>query len=153
MKLRYFLVATLMILTSSCKKNGGSGLSIKLESVSSNIIPDNGSLSVVLSFTDNGGHAIDTVVMRKFRINQNQVPTLNDTIYLTPPNYPGNTKGQVQLDLEYNGYLVSAQQPPHFGNPPQDESDSLIIKFVAIDNAGNKSDTASTGLIIVQRVN
>jgi hypothetical protein len=34
-----------------------------------------------------------------------------------------------------------------------DYPDSLIFQFVAKDNAGNVSDTVTTGLIIVQRFN
>jgi hypothetical protein len=152
MKLRYFLTALIMIAIISCKKDGGSGLSIKLESVSGNIVPIGASLRVTLNFTDNGGHAIDTIFMHKIRINQHQVSlTIRDTIYLIPPGYPGNTKGQLQFDLDNTNFLASAFQPPTSGNPPQNESDSLIIKFAARDVAANKSDTVSTGLIVVYR--
>jgi hypothetical protein len=156
MKLRYFLIAVILITIISCKKDGGSGLSIKVESVSSNIIPDNGSLSIVLSFVDNGGHPIDSVYMKKIRINQDTLASNNiqpDTFYLIPPSYPGNTKGQIQFDLGYNNFLPYAIYPPKIGNPPQDESDSLIFKFAAKDNANNKSDTVSTGVIVIERVN
>ncbi len=132
---------------------GTGPLTIKISSVSNNIVPLNGSLTVVLDFTDNGGHPIDTVFMTKTRVNQIQTPTLNDTFYLSAPSYNGTTKGQLQLDLSYSDFLISAVQPPQTGNPPQDVSDSVIIRFAVQDNANNKSDTVSTGIIVVQRVN
>lgn len=156
MKFRHFLITAITILIISCKKDGGNGISLKVESVSSNFVPLNGSLRVVLNFTDNGGNPIDSVYMKKIRINQDTLAPdnmLSDTFYLTPPSYPGNTKGQIQLDLDYTNYLKYAISPPQIGNPPQDENDSLILRFAVKDNANNKSDTVSTGLVVIQRIN
>jgi hypothetical protein len=158
MRLRYFLIAAITIIVISCKKDGGNGLTVKIESVSSNVVPLNGSLRVVLNFTDAGGHPIDTVYIKKIRINQDSalVPPSNsqpDVFQISAPSYNGNAKGQLQLDLDYTGFLKYATDPPQIGTPPQDENDSLIIKFAIKDNANNKSDTVSTGLIIIQRVN
>src|SRR5579871_160864 len=138
MKIRFFLITTIFALMLSCKKDGNGGLSIKIKSISSNIIPINASLQVIFDFTDNGGHPIDSIYMSKVRINQNQTPTLNDSFGLSAPSYNGTTKGQLQLDLNYSGFLTSAQSPPIIDST-HNESDSVIIKFVAIDNANNKS--------------
>jgi len=110
-------------------------------------------MTITFDFTDNGSSPIDSIFMHKIRINQdsNQVQTIRDTLYLIPPSYPGNAKGQIQLNLDNTDYLASAATPPTFGNPPQNESDSLIIKFAAKDVANNVSDTVTTGLIVVQR--
>jgi hypothetical protein len=153
MKLRYFLIATILISIISCKKNGSSGLTITIASISNSTVTVNGSTTITLGFTDDGANAIDTIFMHKIRINQDssQVPTIRDTLYITPPSYPGNAKGQIQLDLDNLNYLASAATPPTFGNPPQNESDSLIIKFAAKDAANHLSDTVTTGLIVVQR--
>jgi len=156
MKLSHLLITAIAILIISCKKDGGNGISLKVESVSSNYVPLNGSLTVVLSFTDNGGHQIDSVYMKKIRVNQDTLAPsnmLSDSFYLIPPSYPGNAKGQIQLDLDYTDYLIYAIYPPQIGNPPQDENDSLIFKFAVKDIANNKSDTVSTGLVVIQRVN
>ena len=147
------MIAAIVITVISCKKDGNGSLSIKISSVSSNFVPNQSDLQIILDFTDNGGHPIDSIFMQKIRINQLQTPTENDTFYLQSPSYNGSTKGQLQLDLDYNNFLVSAIQPPQHGNPPVDENDSLIIRFAAKDKANNKSDTVSTGLIIVERVN
>ncbi len=153
MKLKDFLIAALLILVIACKKSGSSGLTIKIVSISNAVVPVSGSTIITLDFTDDAGKPIDSIFMHKIRINQDssQVPTIRDTLWLTPPAYPGNAKGQLQLNLDNTNYLASAATPPAFGNPPQNESDSLIIKFAAKDVANNASDTVTTGLIIVQR--
>jgi hypothetical protein len=158
MKIRYFLILILFITIISCKKDGGSGLGIKIKSVSSNFVPVNGSLQFVLDFTDNGRNSIDTIYIKKIRINQDS--ELVDTSQLlinefrvSAPSYPGATKGQLQLDLDYNSYLPYEITPPTYGNPPQDENDSLIFKFAIQDKANNRSDTVTSGLVIIERQN
>ncbi|HXB43465.1 MAG TPA: hypothetical protein VNV85_05380 [Puia sp.] len=153
MKLKAFLIAAILMSIISCKKSGSSGLTIKIVSISNAIVPVSGSTTITLNFTDDAGKPIDSIFMHKIRINQDssQVQTVRDTLYLTPPSYPGNVKGQLQLNLDNTNYLASAATPPAFGNPPQNESDSLIIKFAAKDVANNASDTVTTGLIVVLR--
>ena len=156
MKLKIFLISIIFFAIISCKKDGGNGLSISLESVSDNVVPVNGVITVTLNFKDNGSHVIDSIFMHKIRINQdsaivNAGGTVRDTIFLIPPSYPGSVKGQLQFVLDNTNILASAATPPQVGNPPVNESDSLILKFAATDVAHNKSDTVTTGLIIVQR--
>ncbi len=152
MKIRYFLLlAAILITIISCKKDGGA-LSIKLQSVSSNIVPVGSDLSITLQFTSTGS-PIDTIFMNRFRINQDSasVPTVTTESIIIPASYPGSAKGQLQFDLDYNLFLATAQTPPTYGNPPQNESDSMIFKFIAKDAANHVSDTVTTGLIVIQR--
>jgi len=151
MKIKYFLLLIIFFSIISCKKDGGA-LSIKLESVSSNIVPVGGGLSIVLKFTSTGS-PIDTIFMNRFRINQDSasVPTVTTESVIIPASYPGSAKGQLQFDLDYNLFLATAQSPPSYGNPPQNESDSMIFKFIAKDAANHVSDTVTTGLIVIQR--
>jgi hypothetical protein len=153
MKLRHFLITAILISIISCKKSGNSGLTIKIASISNTTVPVSGSTTITFDFTDDGAHEIDSIFMHKIRINQDssQVPTIRDTLYITPPSYPGNAKGQIQLNLDNLDYLATAITPPTYGNPPQNESDSLIIQFAAKDAANHTSDTVTTGLIVVQR--
>lgn len=153
MKFKFFLISIIFFVIISCTKDGGNGLSISLASVSNNVVPVSGTTTITLNFKDNGSHIIDSVFMHKIRINQDSsfVETVRDTIYLIPPTYPSSVKGQLQFVLDNTDYLASAASPPQVGNPPANESDSLIIRFSATDVANNKSDTISTGLIIVQR--
>jgi hypothetical protein len=154
MKIRYFLIIVIFISIISCKKDGS--ISLKIQSISSNIVPTDGSLEVVLSFTANSGDVIDSIYMKKIRINQDSadVPAsqrVRDSLFLIVPSYPGSSKGQLMLDLDNTNFLASAANPPQVGNPPQNESDSLILRFAVKDNANHTSDTVTTGLIVVLR--
>jgi hypothetical protein len=151
MKISYLLIVLGLLLVVACKKNGGSGLSLKLSSISNNIVPNGGYTTVVLSYTSDASSPLDTIFIHKIRVNQNQTETIRDTIFLAPPSYPGAVKGQISIDLDNTNYLSSAVTPPTFGNPPQNEPDSLILKIAVQDVSKRKSDTVTTGLIIVER--
>lgn len=153
MKYRHLLNGLILLSVISCKKEGGGSLSLKLTSLSTTNVQVGEDLLVNFDFTDKGGHSIDTIYIGKTRINQIQTATQGDSFYISAPGYDGSPKGQVQLDLGYENFLISAITPPQYGTPPEDYPDSLIIQFVAKDNAGNVSDTVTTGLIIVQRLN
>src|ERR1700684_3875695 len=150
-KIKYLLTAFVLLVALSCSKNGNGKLSIKLNSLNNSTVAPGGGMEVFFDFTENGS-VIDTIGLIKLRINQLQTATLRDTIFYNVPTYPKNTKGQLFLNLTYFD-LQSALTPPQTGIPPQDESDSLIFKFFAKDQANNTSDTVTTGLIVVQRVN
>jgi hypothetical protein len=153
MNYRNLLTGLILFTIISCKKDGGGSLSIKLTSLSATNIQVGEDLLVNFDFTDKGGHPIDTIYIGKTRINQIQTVTQGDSFYISAPGYDGSPKGQMQLDLGYEDFLISAITPPQYGTPPVDYPDSLIFQFVAKDNAGNVSDTVTTGLIIVQRFN
>ena len=151
MKIRYLFIVLGLLLAIACKKNGGSGLTLKLSSVSRNIVPIGGYTTVVLSYTSDASTALDTIFIHKIRVNQDQTQTVRDTIFLDPPSYPGAVKGQISIDLDNTNYLASALTPPTFGNPPQNEPDSLILKIAVQDASKRKSDTVTTGIITVER--
>ncbi len=89
----------------------------------------------------------------KIRLNQTVVPTLRDSLKYKIPDFPNHSSGDIDVSLDYNTALVSAVTPPNIpgSNPPTPQPDTLIIKFVVSDRAGHKSDTATTGKIIVIR--
>jgi hypothetical protein len=153
MKIKYLLAVLALFVILSCNKNNNGELSLKINSVSSNVVPIGGSLRVIFDFTEKA-NVIDTIGMIKLRINQDSPPpfgTIRDTIFYAVPTYPKSGKGQLQLDLDHDIDLVSAISPPTIGNPPQNESDSLVIRFFAKDAANNVSDTVNTGTIVIFR--
>jgi hypothetical protein len=150
-KIKYLLTAVVLLVALSCSKDGNGKLSIKLNSFSNSTVAAGQGMQLVFDFTESGS-VIDSIGLIKLRINQLQTATLRDTIFYFVPVYPKSTKGQLFLNLSYFD-LQSAQTPPQTGIPPQDESDSLIFKFFAKDMANNTSDTVTTGLIVVQRIN
>jgi hypothetical protein len=151
MKIIYLLLssATLSFLFS-CSKSSSSSISLKIESFNPSTVPVGSGAQVYFKFTDKG-HLLDTLVILKTRINQLTTPTIRDTIFYSVPSYPQTSNGELQVNLDYSNDLQSAISPPTTGNPPANESDSLIFRFVAIDEAHNVSDTAVSGLVVVQR--
>jgi hypothetical protein len=148
-KIKHLLAAALLLVVISCKKDGDGPLTIKLKSISSTTIPVNGGMQLVFDFTESNS-IIDSFGFIKIRTNQNQTETVRDTLYYSAPDYPKSLKGQLQIDITYED-LYSANKPPTSGNPPVNDSDSLIFKFFAKDQAKHTSDTVTTGQIIVFR--
>jgi hypothetical protein len=127
---------------------------IKIKSTSSKVVPNGGQLEVTFSFTDKEGDVADTMFMWKQRLNRRPVPkTLRDSIPFQIPEFPNHDQGEIQIDLDYQNHLISAQDPPRIPgtNPPQYEPDTLRLKFVLKDKAGHKSDTAFLDDVIVIR--
>lgn len=133
----------------ACHKNGDGPISIKLTSISSDVVPVQGQLNLNFSFTD-GSAVIDTFGLIKIRTNQLQTQTLRDTLYYNVPVYPQSTKGEFQIAVGYAD-LTSAISPPTTGNPPVNVSDSLILRFFAKDQSKHTSDTLTSGLVIIMR--
>ncbi|HEX4849213.1 MAG TPA: hypothetical protein VFV08_00335 [Puia sp.] len=148
MKIKY-LLAFFLFTTVACNKNGNGDLTLKIKSVSTNDVAVGQPMEIIFDFTEKSS-VIDTLWLLKIRINQHVTTTIRDTIPYTIPSYPKNSKGQLQLDLDYQNDIISAVSPPQIDST-HSESDSLIMKFVAKDLDNNTSDTAVTGLIVVQR--
>ena len=151
MKKLLLLASVLMVLFACNKDKFQSTPQIKIKSISGSVIPaGSGSLTVTLSFTDKEGDVDDSIFIRKVRINQRTVPsTLRDTFGYAIPHFPAHSTGDISVYLEYNS-LASAENPPSVPGGGH-ESDSLKIWFKVKDEAGNKSDSVSTGTIVVLR--
>jgi hypothetical protein len=65
-----------------------------------------------------------------------------------PGDVPNKDKGTIRLTLDYNSYVISANNP---GTPPNAAPDSLIFRIAIMDKAKNVSDTVESGLVIVER--
>ena len=122
---------------------------IKVKSLSSEIVPLNSALRLVLEYTDKEGDLADSLIFVRQRLNI-KGPKI-DTIPLFIPSFPDTKEGEVQVDLRYADYLtfnLPAISIPGTGG--QREADTLNLKFVVVDDAGNKSDTATTGVIVIR---
>jgi hypothetical protein len=66
--------------------------------------------------------------------------------------YTNNPRGQLRVTLYYQNHLVSAINPPNLGgSPPRFENDTVVLRVVLKDIAGNVSDTVSTPSIVISR--
>ena len=140
----------------SCNKDKvATKPTIKITSINGNLIPFGGVLVVEMDFTDKEGDINNTMFVQKIRKNIRATATIRDTFSLTIPDFPVKSTGEIQLNMDYNNYLVSAINPPKVGTPPNEkfEDDTLEIRFALRDLAGNVSDTVSAGTIIVLRNN
>ncbi len=125
---------------------------IKLKSVSSEVIPVNGGLKVVIEFTDKEGDVDDSLFVKKRRLNQRVVPTIRDSLRYKIPTFPDKSKGEMEVIFDYQS-ILSAINPPNVPGsiPPRKESDTLSLKFAVRDKQGNASDTLTIGTIVVLR--
>jgi hypothetical protein len=142
------LAITGILITGCGKDSSNSKPTLKLESVSSEIVPQNSDLRVEFSFEDAEGD-LDSVYMYKVRVNKLKVTTLRDTLKYAVPANESTKSGTLRIDLDYQNHLISALTPP--GSGSNREPDSLVIKFIAKDKAKNISDTVSSPLITVIR--
>ncbi len=136
-----------MSVLAACKKDKyNTTPKLVLKSVSSNVVPNGGSLRFEFEIFDKEGDISDTFFLRKIRTNRITRPTIRDSFRIQFPNVPNTTNGLIDLNLSYQNYLISAINP---GNPPQ--NDTLIFKFVIRDKAKNKSDTITSDPIVILR--
>lgn len=146
-------VLALFTVTLACNKDKlETTPSLKLRSISSNVVPVQGNLTVEFDFTDKEGDVSDTIFVRKIRTNKIKVPTLRDSFTLQIPKFPDKSKGVIELQLKYQNHLISAINPPSSGGtPPNLHDDTLVFKFVLRDKGKHLSDTVTTDPIIIVR--
>lgn len=149
MKKLLLLVSVLVVLMACNKDKFQSTPQIKIKSVSSEIVPLGSGWSATLSFTDKEGDVDDTLFVRKVRLNQKFATTLFDTIKYKIPEFPSHSSGDITIYLD-NNVIQSAQPPPSNGSGGN-QPDTLKIWFRVSDKAGHKSDSVSTGTIVVLR--
>jgi hypothetical protein len=109
------------------------------------IVAKNSGLEVLLEYTDKEGDVDDTLYIKKERLNLRTTTTIRDLLKIKVPEFPNRDKGEFQVLLDYQNYLISAL------NPPLNEPDTLNLKFVLKDKAGNVSDTVTLSNVIVIR--
>ncbi|MFI5155088.1 MAG: hypothetical protein ACHQEM_02835 [Chitinophagales bacterium] len=143
MKIRYLAFPVLLILLlSQCSKSGSGGKpTISMGSVNS-VIPVGGAMQATINFTQsNGLLSQGQFTAIRTRLNQIPLPPDNvgaDTLVSQIPEFPDKNQGEFQYTLDYN-YLHQSDQ----------ENDTINFKFAVMDKGGNKSDTISSGIIVV----
>ncbi|HSC37758.1 MAG TPA: hypothetical protein VLD19_07805 [Chitinophagaceae bacterium] len=152
MKKLLLLVSVLFLLFACNKDKFQTTPQIKIKSISSDIIPNGGSLVVTLTFTDKEGDVDDSVFVKKIRLNKTVVPTIRDSVKYKIPDFPSHMKGDMEITMDYQT-ILSAINPPNIpgSNPPRAQPDTLIVQFAVTDKAKHRSDSVSTGQIIVIR--
>ncbi len=147
MKLASFLIPILLItitaaVISCSKSNSGSKPTIKIKSINTQI-PVGGGLSVTFDFTSSSADlARGNFVAIRNRLNQIPIPPTTNAVDTFPspiPDFTDVTKGQIRFELDYNTLHQSDQ-----------ENDTIVFKFAAIDRAGKSSDTITSPQIVIE---
>jgi hypothetical protein len=150
---RLIAFTLLVAIAAACSKDKfESKPTLTFKSKNGNIVPPQGSLRVLLDFTDKEGDVSDTLYLIRQRLNR-RGPVTRPAIPYQVPVIPNNTSGELQIDLDYDFGLtfgINRLSIPGTSNPIQYERDTLLLKFVLKDKAGNKSDTATTDVIVIR---
>lgn len=122
---------------------------LKIKSKSTDVVPFNENLSIILEYTDKEGDVDDSLIIVRQRLNIKKPLTLAPSPYKIP-TFPDTQKGEFEVNFRYTFDLTVGLIPiPIPGtNPQQNEPDTMVLKFVARDKAGNKSDTVATNVIV-----
>jgi len=142
-----------LLLVLACNKDKFQTIpQLTVKSVSDKLVPFNGSIDVTLEFTDKEGDVNDSIFVIRQRVNR-RGPLVRPASPYKIPAFPNTTKGEFIVSLEYNLGLTFGISPIRIvgSNPARNEPDTLNIKFVAKDQAGNKSDTVTVENVIITR--
>lgn len=153
MKIRISLLAIIAFIVVACGKDRFETVpQLKLKSRNGDIVPLNGTLILNIEFTDKEGDVRDSLLIVRQRLNVKGTTQLPASPYGIP-DFPHTDRGQFEVSLNYQFGLVFGLSPiPIPGsNPPRREIDTLRLKIVARDAAGNKSDTLVVDNVYVTR--
>ena len=153
MKTWISLLAIIAIVVIACGKDRFQTVpQLKLKSRNTDIVPLNGTLTLNVEFTDKEGDVRDSLLIVRERLNvrgRTQLPASPYGI----PDFPHTDKGEFEISLNYQFGLVFGLGPLRIvgSNPVRNEVDTLRLKIVARDAAGNKSDTLVVDNVYVTR--
>lgn len=125
---------------------------LKLKSRNTDVVAVNGTLVLNVEYTDKEGDVSDSLFIVRQRLNIRGPLTLPVSPY-DIPNFPHTDKGEFEISLGYQFGLVFGLPPLRIAgsNPVRNEIDTLRLKIVAKDKAGNKSDTLVVNNVYVTR--
>jgi hypothetical protein len=149
MKKLIFLFALTGFIVACDKDDIETKPTLKIESLSSEIVARNQNLKATLSFTDKEGDVNDTIYIIRTRTNKRGPVTLK-AIDFKVPDFPAKSKGEISVNLTYTILTLQLNPLAIPGNSSQNEPDTLLLKFVLKDKEKNVSDTAVAN-VIVQR--
>ena len=153
MKTRISLFAIVVFVLVACGKDKFQTIpQLKLKSRSSDIVPINGTLRLNVEYTDKEGDVNDSLLIVRQRLNVRGATQLAASPYGIP-DFPHTDKGEFEISLNYQFGLVFGLSPLRVpgSNPARNEIDTLRLKIVARDAAGNKSDTLVVDNVYVTR--
>lgn len=141
MKKCFAIVIGAALLTAGCGKNSHfpSTPQITLKSISTNVVPANGTLTVTLGFRDAEGDIQDTLFYSKIIAGDT---VFRDVRQAMPTNIPKqkNMEGEIIFDMDYTADI---------GAPQNSRPDTAVFGFYLRDVGGHHSDTVYTSPIVI----
>ena len=140
-------VAGLMLILSmglfACNKGKfKTNPSLEITGYKEKTVTRTGSLIINLRFTDKQGDLPNgAFVYIPIRLNARPLPPLipnYDSVKLVVPTFPDNSDGTFQLNLPWINIHKS-----------DIENDTIKMRFVVVDRAGNKSDTVNSDQLVI----
>jgi len=153
MKTRIWLALIITFGMISCGKDKFETIpQLEYKSRNTDIVPVNGSLRLNIEFRDKEGDVSDSVLIVRQRLNKRGPVQLPANPYGIP-HFPTTDKGEFEITLDYQFQLITGLAPIRIpgSNPVKNEVDTLRLKIVARDHAGNKSDTLVVDNVYVIR--
>ncbi|HMH34384.1 MAG TPA: hypothetical protein VK543_15205 [Puia sp.] len=144
MKISHLLLpGVLVLLGVTCNKSKyQTKPQISIESINSPV-PVGGSMQAMLKFTQKDGKlGQGSFIAIRNRLNQQQLPpgtASADTLVSPIPEFPDKNEGEFQFTLDYT-YLHQSDT----------QNDTIRFKFAVVDRVGNKSDTISSPIIVIE---
>jgi len=153
MKTRIWLAMIIVFGMIACGKDKFETVpQLTLKSMSPEIVPVNGTLRLNIEYTDKEGDVSDSLFIVRQRLNVRGKLQLAPSPY-DVPDFPHTDKGEFEISLAYQTGLIFGLPPLRIpgSNPVKNEIDTLRLKIVAKDKAGNKSDTLVVDNVYVIR--
>ncbi|MFL5743453.1 MAG: hypothetical protein ACJ751_02225 [Niastella sp.] len=142
-----------LILFAACSKDKFQDkptITIKSVNPSQVSVLSGSSSEILMEFTDKQGD-LDSVFLYKERLNSVVKTVLNPILPYGIPDFPKKTKGELKVTL-FNTDLNACADPRSQPDAPNGkEPDTIILHIVVKDRAGNFSDTATTGQLVIER--
>ena len=154
MKTRIWLALIIVFGMTACGKDKfETKPQITLRSKSPDIVGKPDPLRLNIEYTDKEGDVSDSLFITRQRLNSKKPVTSKESPY-DIPSFPTMNKGEFEITLDYYDHLTLNLDPisiPGSGSPAKNEIDTLRLKIVARDKAGNKSDTLFVDNVYVIR--
>ena len=154
MKTRIWLTLIIVFGMIACGKDKfETKPQLTLRSKSPDVVNKPDPLRLNIEYTDKEGDVSDSLFITRQRLNSKKPVTSKESPY-DIPSFPTMNKGEFEITLDYFNDLTFNLTPipiPGSGNPAKNEIDTLRLKIVAKDKAGNKSDTLFVDNVYVIR--
>lgn len=151
MKAVFVLVLGIVLIVSCKKDNFETKPKIEIKSLSTDVVPRNGDLTVNLTVTDKEGDVDDSLIVVRERLNLRAADPTTRVLKYKIPEFPDKSKVDIEILLE-SATALTLNSPAITipGQPGTFEADSLNLKFVVVDKAKNVSDTVSRNVVVIR---